>query len=275
MKKRSLVKNLFGIPDDKNTLYWFIEKERKWWIQLLSFAGFLLVFWAIYRSFVPAAALMLAMVLHEIGHYLVFRLSGIKTVLMFLFPLGAMAAPTTEDENKRSDLLPWWNIGWLLLTGPLMNVIQMAVGWYLISNGIWVVFAQQMVYVNLILAVFNLIPVSNLDGGQFFKVIYASLNEKEDRLFQGITIFVYIFSMAILFVPAYGNLGSFLVMLWKNALWILFVFVLALGSAIKHKKDVAKHAESSQAMTNGQVVIQVTMYSMMIFGIFGIYSLLY
>lgn len=274
MKKRSLIKSLLKIPDEKNTLYWIIEKENRWWVQLLSGAGFLLFFWLISQRLETAAALMIAMILHEIGHYAVFRLSGIKTILMFLFPFGAMAAPATEEENQRSDTLPWWNMGWLLLIGALMNVLSMVVGWLLISNGVWVVFARELVYINLILTVFNLLPISNLDGGQFFKVIYASLDEREDRYFQGVVAFVYIFTLAIIFVPTFGNFVSFLFALWNNAFWIFFVFILALGSAIKHKKDVAGHANSSQAMTDGQVVIQVAVYSLMILGIFGINSLL-
>ena len=257
-KRRPLLKRIFNIPDQQSTVYWLIEKENKWWVQVLAFMGFLLLFWAISGTIEGIVAWFLAIVLHEFGHYLVFRKSGIKMFLILLFPLGAMAAPISEEENKRSDELSWWNIGWLLLAGVTLNIILALVGLLMTQNNFLPEFGHQLFEINVALAIFNILPIGTLDGGQFLKVLFASLDEKQDKLLVVAVLMICVAAIFFIFLPTNGDLSKMLLTLltFKNFLFVVFLFIFAGSVITKHKKDNPKFDASKQKMNLQQIYLQ-------------------
>ncbi|KKQ11574.1 MAG: hypothetical protein US25_C0080G0001, partial [Candidatus Moranbacteria bacterium GW2011_GWE1_36_7] len=108
---------LLHIPPGKSIIYWLIEKEKRPLAQVLAFVAFSVILYFSLGSIEAAIAMMLGMYLHELGHFVVFAVYKIKAVILLIFPLGAVAAPINEDEDKRSDQLPWQNIATLVQAG--------------------------------------------------------------------------------------------------------------------------------------------------------------
>lgn len=100
-----------------------------------------------------AAQCLLASVIHELGHLTALFLCGTAPAAMIINVFGVRI-------EKRSDAaLSYWQETAISLAGPLCNVI---------SAGILYVCAgwEPMVWIHLVLGLFNVLPIEPLDGGQ-------------------------------------------------------------------------------------------------------------
>jgi Zn-dependent protease/Tfp pilus assembly protein PilF len=123
--------------------------------------------------------------LHEIGHTLVARRFAIQVHSIILWPLGGIATLDRAPEKPVHALL-------IALAGPLVNLVLgvgLVIGAFGLMygdriftpdqflTGMWHVAAVRLPLIlgiaNLILAIFNLIPIYPLDGGQ---VMHAGLH---------------------------------------------------------------------------------------------------
>ena len=94
--------------------------------------------------------------IHEISHALAGILLGLKLKKFEVMPFG-FKITFKENKDKIKKLI-------ITLAGPLMNLVIMTLaiifGWH-----------TNIIYSNLIIAVFNLIPIYPLDGGRILKSI--------------------------------------------------------------------------------------------------------
>jgi hypothetical protein len=227
----------------------------------------LLLHYGLRWSWSLSAALIISMFLHECGHGLVFGLARIRYIILFLFPLGAVAAPINKEEDARSDKLHWYTISWLLQAGPAVNVLLILLFLALrpvfqqtFSGAILPQFAQDMIYVNGLLAAMNLVPLWTLDAGQLFKVIYSSLEEREDNWFTGLLLSGAIVLLAIIGFPGFVSWAFILRNTFFRLGWVVFLLTFAVGLLNKQGRDDPLHAYSKQAMNNRQVLIQLVVY---------------
>ncbi len=266
--RKSLMKMMMGIPPEENLVWGMIRKQGNPIHQVLAFLAFLFGLWFAYQSFEAALAFVVAIVLHEFGHWFIFQLNDIKAKVYLLFPLGAVAAPVTKEEDDRSDLLPWWNIAWMLLAGPTINFVQMVAGLAMIHFGIFPSFGYELVLINGMLGAFNLLPLINMDGGQFFHVIYSSLKEEYDFL---VAIVGLLITAAIVVIIYFSPLGQGALIILgipaMKSVWVIFFGLMGAGIWHKQGKDNPLHSKSGQAMTPKQAVIQLTYYVLLVAGI--------
>src|SRR5262245_49682313 len=116
-------------------------------------------------------ALFLVVLLHEFGHALACRQTGGQANTIVLWPLGGVAY-VAPPQRPGATL-------WAIAAGPLVNLLLLPVtlGLALAGEGLgWTNtlpdlrhFLRALVYINLGLLIFNLLPVYPLDGGQILR----------------------------------------------------------------------------------------------------------
>ena len=119
-------------------------------------------------------ALFLFVVMHEYGHALTARHFGIRTRRITLYPIGGMAMLEGMPRSPRQQLL-------VALAGPAVNFVLAAlIGALMLAIGADVsmgaIFGERssgllssLLYVNLLLGAFNLIPALPMDGGRVLR----------------------------------------------------------------------------------------------------------
>ena len=116
-----------------------------------------------------ALGLFVSVLLHEFGHALTAQARGIRVPSITLFIFGGVANIAMEPRTPRDEF-------WITLFGPLTSLALAGVGaavWYVTRGTLRPVAALGVVlgFINLQLAVFNLIPGFPLDGGRILRSI--------------------------------------------------------------------------------------------------------
>jgi len=181
-------------------------------------------------------ALFLIVLLHEFGHALACRQVGGRANRIVLWPLGGVAY---VDPPPRPGATLW-----SIAAGPLVNValtpILIAVfmfgrsaGWYESLPNVQNL-VRSILYINLGLLVFNILPIYPLDGGQILRSLLWFLFGRA-RSLQVATILGLI-----------GVVGFFGLALWARSVWwgALAVFMLLnCWGGLKHAQALLKLAK--------------------------------
>jgi len=240
----------------------------KWSIRIMSIAGisvqvhatflFLIIwialsYWQVFGTIGAVAqgvgvilALFFCVVLHELGHALTARRFGIGTHNITLLPIGGVASIEKMPDSPRQEIaialagpgvslaiaLLLWAV--LVLTGGLVPAAEMGP-----SGG---PFLQRLMALNLLLAVFNLIPAFPMDGG---RVLHALLCMRMDavkatRKAAGVGQFI-----ALLF--------ALLGLLYNPFLFLIAVFIWV-GAATEARAATVKQALSGVTAAQAMLV---------------------
>lgn len=129
------------------------------------------------------AAVFAIIVVHELGHALMARRFGVRTHDILLLPIGGIASLERIPEQPAHELA-------IALVGPAINLVIAGVLWLGIglaggpfdptaATTIGGAFAAQLLWINVVLAAFNLLPAFPLDGGRALRALLSLRIDRE------------------------------------------------------------------------------------------------
>lgn len=171
--------------------------------------------------------LFLIVLTHEYGHALACRQVGGKADRIVLWPLGGVAF---VDPPPRPGATLW-----SIAAGPLVNVVLvptlMLVGFFMRQAG-WMLtlpnaygLLRSLFWVNLVLLIFNLLPIYPLDGGQILRSLLWFVLGR-GRSLQVATAFGFI-----------GVAGLAVLAFYQQSIWLGLIAAFALMNCINGWKQ--------------------------------------
>jgi len=171
--------SLFGIPLFLDPSWFFILA----FVTIINAQNLVPTFgssWAWSGGFVMALLLFGSVVLHELGHSLAARSQGIKVNSITLFLFGGVASIDRESKTPGEAFQ-------VAIAGPAVSLtlfgLFYALSQALPPSSLGQNIVSDLAHINLVLALFNLIPGLPLDGGQVLK---AAVWKLTGNRFQGV-----------------------------------------------------------------------------------------
>jgi Zn-dependent protease len=173
---------MFGRPVSLFTVFGFEIKVDASWLILAA-----LITWSLARGLFPeyykglspsaywwmgaagAAGLFISIIIHELTHSLVARNYGVVMKEITLFIFGGVAHMEEDPPHPKAEFM-------IAVVGPLSSFLMgvcafllyrlgVSVGWPVTVTGV----LNYLFWMNIVLAVFNLIPAFPLDGGRILR----------------------------------------------------------------------------------------------------------
>jgi Zn-dependent protease len=161
---------VFGIPLYIHWTFWLLPLWVVYMTARLGGAELAL-------NLAVVAAAFGCVLLHELGHALTARIYGIGTRDITLYPIGGVARLERLAEKPVQEL-------WITLAGPAVNLaiatvltaVLMVVGMFdpgLVFGSLAGVFLVRLLFVNVLMVLFNLLPAFPMDGGRVLRALLA------------------------------------------------------------------------------------------------------
>ena len=209
--------SVFGIDIKLHFSWWFVFALIAWSLSASFFPHYFpdqtqTMYWSM--GITASLLLFVSVLLHELSHSLVARAKNIKVESITLFFFGGVAGITKEDMKPSSEFL-------MAIAGPIFSLVLAGlffIIWKVNGNVFWTAITYYLWQLNLILAIFNMVPAFPLDGGRAFRAIlraYFKDLKKATRiavvggkLFAGFLFFLGVVSL-------FSGVG--------NGLWFIFL----------------------------------------------------
>lgn len=184
----------------------------------------LLIGWLLTQRYIPSqsyvegaiasAFLTLSILFHELGHAVVAQRLHLTIERIHLFLFGGMAELKNRPRTPAQEAL-------VALAGPFASFLLGITAWglSLVLPPIWStanLMATFLAQMNLLLALFNLIPIFPLDGGRALRALFWTWNGRyiqASRRMQQVSILLILAVMAV---------ALFDFLMWKSPYTVLF-----------------------------------------------------
>src|SRR3989344_6027201 len=254
MKSSTTLFRLFGIDIKLHLSWWFILVLLSWSLSSSYFPEILpgqtkIMYWSL--GIVSALLLFLSVILHELSHSLVAKAKKIKVESITLFFFGGVASIDDENLKPSTEFL-------MSIAGPLFSLFLFVIFYLIYSlngNIFWTAIMFYLYQLNLILAIFNLVPGYPLDGGRAFRAIlyayYKDLKKATRIAVMGGRAFA-IFLIMFGFISIASGSGG--------GLWLIFLggflyFIAGKSYEQVLVKDVLSKINVKKIMTNRFIIL--------------------
>src|SRR3989442_10879152 len=175
------------------------------------------------RGVALVAIIFGSVVLHELGHALVGRRSGVPPRAIVLLPIGGV---TIFDEAQPALPANWKRDARIAAAGPMVNFVIAGISAVFLGVAMpqWRIWADpyvsssnlphSMIWANLWLGLFNLLPAYPMDGGRVLRAIFSRSMEPMSATRRAVSIgrgFAIAFVLAGLWNVWFSVIGVFLV----------------------------------------------------------------
>lgn len=169
---------------------------------------FIIILFLIFKSLDMYLIFLLFVLIHEVAHLIVGILIGGKPQKLYINPLGVSLEIYSYGKNKSLNKILFY------LAGPLVNFLLAIIFSYL---NIDINLKEEIIYTNLAICFFNMLPIIPLDGGKILKEILGLILGREKS-----NISVIYFSKMFL---AFISLGYSILILEVKNIYILILLV--------------------------------------------------
>lgn len=186
--------------------------------------------WAL--GIITSVLFFASVIFHELSHSAVAKLYRIPVASITLFVFGGLARISREPDNAKQE----FNIA---IAGPLSSIFLSGCFWlvahYFHGNEMVHAAAVWLWEINLVLAVFNLVPGFPLDGGRILRGVAWGLTGNFTRATKIASTAGKIFAYIMIFVGAWQALNGN----WVGGIWTAFIGWFLLSAAQESFMQVA------------------------------------
>lgn len=183
-------------------------------------------------SLVTTLFFFISIILHELGHSLVAIARGIKVHTITLFIFGGIAQTEKEADTARTEF-------YIAIAGPLVSLVLAGVFFFL--KLLFLPFSETatealdwLITINLVVAIFNLVPGFPLDGGRVFRALVWGITGNAVKGMQWAVVGGKIFAYGLMFIGAMTALQADLLL---NGLWLIGIGWFLLAAAENSKRS--------------------------------------
>ncbi len=172
--------------------------------------------------------------LHELGHALAARQFGVRTRDIVLYPIGGIARLERIPKSPGAEIAialagPAVNFAIVALLVPLMLLDGYQVIGVTYTASAMEIFWTKLVWANLVLGIFNLIPAFPMDGGRVLRAALSMITSRVTATEIAATVgtgFAVFFGLGAIFgwpLPYIGTMGPMMI--------VLAAFLFMIGQA--------------------------------------------
>lgn len=240
MKNSFRLFTILGIPIEIN-ISWFIIlglviftlAQGYFPFQLPSMPSY--IYWIM--AVLTALLLFTCLLLHELSHSYVARLNNLPISGITLFVFGGVAHMEKEPNSPKVEFL-------MALAGPLMSVFLALIFFSISKIALFLIYfpaiyiiADYLAFINIAVAVFNLVPGFPLDGGRILRALIWHFSKNLTFATRIASNFGKAFAFTLMGLGLINLVrGSFI-----SGLWLIFIGLFLLEAAeVSYRQLIAK-----------------------------------
>lgn len=236
---------VFGIAIDLD-YSWFLIFGLMTWILAVSYYPSEFRDWSAAEYWamgaVTAILLFVSVLVHELAHSLAAERYGISVPRITLFLFGGVSQIAAEPPSPAVEF-------WIAVVGPLTSIALAAFCWEIeplvASSQALFALAEYLAVINLMLAVFNLIPGFPLDGGRVLRALWWRFSNNYHRATMAAAFTGRFFGFLLIFFGLWHLLTGDV----AGGIWIAFI-----GWFLESAAGTQLHQETLKNLLGGHKV---------------------